>query len=148
MKLNKKLLLLILFGAILSANGQEWNTNFEKAKIKATKNNRNIVLVFQGSDWCVPCIKLDKEIWSTEEFQNYAKDRFVMLRADFPRKKKNKLSEEQQNQNNHLAEHYNRNGFFPFVVVLDKNGKVLGETSYIRKSTPSEYIKLLESFKD
>lgn len=124
---------------------QEWQTDFEQAKKFATEQNRNIILVFQGSDWCAPCIKLDNEVWSTEEFKTYAKDHFVMIRADFPRKKKNALSAEQQENNNKLAEKYNKDGYFPFVVVLDKDGKVLGETGY-KKITPAEYIKLLESF--
>ena len=43
-----------------------------------------------------------------------------MLKADFPRKKKNLLPKPQQKNNNKLAEKYNSNGHFPFVVVLDK----------------------------
>ena len=50
--------------------------------------------------------------------QNYAKDHFVMLKADFPRKRANKLNSEQQEKNNKLAEIYNQKGYFPFVVVL------------------------------
>ncbi|MBL6447750.1 thioredoxin family protein [Fulvivirga sp. 29W222] len=135
---------IILF-AVISANAQEWQTDFEGAKAAAEKEDRNIVLVFQGSDWCAPCIKLDKEVWSTEEFQAYAKDHYVMLQADFPRKKQNALPEEQQQHNRKLAEKYNKNGYFPFVVVLDENGAVLGETGY-KKMTPKEYISLLDSF--
>jgi len=125
---------------------QEWNTDIEVAKSKANKQQQNIVLVFQGSDWCAPCIKLDKEIWSTEIFKTYAKDHFVMLQADFPRRKKNRLPKEQQDHNNKLAETYNKNGHFPLVVVLDKNGEILGQTGY-KKLSPSEYIALLTSFK-
>ena len=40
---------------------------------------------------------------------------------------------------------YNKNGVFPFVVLLDANGKVLGETSY-KKTTPENYIKELNAF--
>ncbi len=124
---------------------QDWLTNFEQAKQTASKENRNIILVFQGSDWCAPCIKLDRAVWSTDEFKAYAKDHFVMLQADFPRKKINQLPEDLQQQNNMLAEHYNQEGYFPFVVILNKDGKVLGKTGYQNIST-SEYIDLLESF--
>ena len=124
---------------------QDWQTDFEKAKAIAAEKNRNIVLVFQGSDWCAPCMKLDREIWSTDEFKDYAKDHFVMLLAEFPRKKANALPSYQQEKNDHLAEKYNSEGFFPLVVVLDKDGNVLGKTGY-RKTTPSGYIKILESF--
>ena len=141
----KKILLLfaaILFSITLSA--QEWQTDFETAKELSSDENRPIILVFQGSDWCAPCIKLDREIWSTDEFKAYAKDHFVMLQADFPRKKKNALPDEQQQKNNQLAEKYNKQGYFPFVVVLDKEGKVLGEAGY-EKTSPEAYIEKLES---
>ncbi|MAQ74795.1 MAG: thiol-disulfide isomerase [Aquimarina sp.] len=130
----------------VSLNAQNWTTSFDEAKDQASKKGFPIVLVFQGSDWCAPCIKLDKEIWSTEEFKKYAKDHFVMLKADFPRKKKNQLPDEQRKQNEMLAEKYNKNGYFPFVIVMDKEGKVLGETGY-KKMSPADYIKLLSSYK-
>lgn len=142
----RKALLFIIF--ILSINGlqaQNWITDFTTAKEKAVKNNRPIILVFQGSDWCAPCIKLDHEIWSTEVFKNYSKEHYIMLQADFPRKKKNKLSDKHTEGNKQLAETYNKQGFFPFVVVLDYEGNILGQTSY-KKTTPENYIKELNSF--
>ena len=142
----RKALLFIIF--ILSINclqAQNWITDFTTAKEEAVKNNKPIILVFQGSDWCAPCIKLDHEIWSTEVFKNYSKEHYIMLQADFPRKKKNKLSDKQTEGNKQLAETYNKQGFFPFVVVLDYEGNILGQTSY-KKTTPENYIKELNSF--
>jgi len=143
--------ILLLFSMFLvfgfSAISQNWSTNFDEAKKMATKNNHNIVLVFQGSDWCAPCIKLDREIWSTEEFKKLSKNHFVMLKADFPRKKANKLTEEQTLQNSKLAETYNNQGIFPLVVVLNKDGKILGKAGY-EKSSPSDYFKKLTSFEN
>lgn len=146
--LKTKLLCLAVFIFTLSfpAVAQDWKTNFEEAKQLASKNDQHIVLVFQGSDWCAPCIKLDKEIWSTQEYQNLAKQHFVMLKADFPRKKANKLASNQELQNKKLAETYNKQGYFPYVVVLDKNGKVLGSLGY-EKLTPTQYFNKLASFK-
>ncbi len=139
----------ILFCLIFSLNqlsAQVWQTNLNEAKKIATEKDQPIILVFQGSDWCAPCIKLNREIWSTEEFKTYSKNNFVMLLADFPRKSKNKLTKSQQEQNNQLMETYNKQGYFPFVAVLNKNADVLGTTGY-KKTSPSEYIKLLNSFK-
>lgn len=135
----------ILFFSIISMNAQQWLTDFNEAQKIASEKNQKIILVFQGSDWCGPCIKLDTEIWNTNEFIEYSNNNFVLLKADFPRKKKNMLSEEQQEKNNKLAEKYNTRGFFPYVVVLDKDATVLGSTGY-KKTTPSEYIKILNSF--
>mgnify|MGYP006150018851 FL=1 len=125
--------------------GQEWQTNLDEAKEIASIESKPIILVFQGSDWCAPCIKLDREIWSTDTFKKYSSENYVMLQADFPKRKKNALSEAQTTANAKLAEAYNKNGIFPFVVVLDSKGKVLGETSY-KKTTPENYIKELNTF--
>lgn len=118
----------------------------DEAKKIAVKDNEKILLVFQGSDWCGPCIKLDNQVFKTEEFQTLVKDKFVMVKADFPRRKANKLSSELEEQNSKLAETYNNQGFFPLVVVLDKNGKVLGKLGY-ENLTPSEYYNKLLAFK-
>ena len=139
------LLFSFLFFVIISMKSQEWQTDLNKAQKIASEKNQKIILVFQGSDWCAPCIKLDTEIWSSKEFIAYSKEHFVMLKADFPRKSKNKLDKSQQEKNNQLAEKYNTKGYFPYVVVLGKNADVLGSTGY-QKISPSEYIEILNSF--
>ena len=141
----KKLLSILLLINCLMVFSQDWETSYKNSITKAQNQNKKIILVFQGSDWCGPCIKLSKEIWSTDEFMAYSKINYILIQADFPRKKKNALEKEQQEINNFLAEKYNPNGYFPLVVVLNKNGEVLGETSY-KKTTPKQYINLLESF--
>ena len=145
MKFPLLLTAVFLLSAFIST-AQDWQTDFSKASELASREHKPIILVFQGSDWCAPCIRLDREVWSTETFRDYARGHFVMLRADFPRKSKNALPKEQQEANAKLAEAYNKNGIFPLVVVLDANGRVLGKTSY-KKMSPDEYIALLESFK-
>ena len=127
-----------------TGNAQKWETSFETAKKRASDENRNIVLVFSGSDWCAPCMKLEKNIWESTEFINDSNNHFVLLRADFPKKKNNSLSKEQQEQNNKLAEKYNKQGLFPLVAVLNKDGKMLGTTGY-KNVEPKEYVAILHS---
>lgn len=148
MQIRKWYSFLMVFGFffIQQISAQEWQTSFDTAKELAQKNGKSIILVFQGSDWCAPCIKLDREVWSTKEFQELAKDRFVMLKADFPRKKGNKLPEQQEARNKALAAKYNPKGYFPYVVVLDPAGKVLGQAGY-EKTGPIAYFHKLSSFK-
>lgn len=141
-KLGLAIVLIILTNSI---SAQEWLTDFETAKNVAFEQNKKIILVFQGSDWCAPCIKLNTEIWSSDEFIAYAKNHFVMLRADFPKKEKNKLSESQQQENIKLMEKFNKSGFFPYVVILNNKGEVLGNTGY-KKVSPETYIELLNDY--
>lgn len=145
--MKRYFLLLFIISTISSmAIGQNWVTDFEKAKKQAFSDEKMIILVFSGSDWCVPCMKLEKEIWEAETFIDYADSNYVMLRADFPKRKKNRLPEAQQKHNDMLAEKYNTTGAFPLVVVLDAEGNVLGRTGY-KSIEPKAYIELLNSFK-
>lgn len=133
----------LLVSSILTA--QDWQTNFEEAKSKATKESKNIILVFSGSDWCAPCIKLEKTIWQSDVFAKESAENWVLLKADFPKKKNNLLSEDQTLHNAKLAEKYNPEGSFPKVVILNSQGKILGILGY-EKISPEEYISKIKSF--
>ena len=140
----RKLLLLFALAISNFAVSQEWQTNFEEAKKIATEQDKNVVIVFSGSDWCAPCIKLDKNIWQSEAFKKEAKEEWVLVKANFPRKKANELPKEQTEHNRKSAEKYNVEGSFPLVVVLDKNGKVLGKMGF-KNVSPEEYIKMIHA---
>ena len=141
----KKLILIVFAIALTGAlQAQNWEHDLETAKTRASREGKNILLVFSGSDWCIPCMKLEREIWDSEEFKKDSEEHFVLLRADFPKRKANKLSEKQQEENNHLAELYNKQGLFPMVAILDKEGKMLGTTGY-KSISPKEYIAMLHS---
>lgn len=142
----RKLILIGLLVLVANAlDAQDWLLDIEEATEIAVEKDQKVLMVFQGSDWCAPCKKLEKEIWSSEEFKSYAKQNFALLKVDFPRRRKNRLSGEQQEKNNALAEKYNLEGYFPLVVILDSEGTVLGTMGYERIS-PDVYIKKLESF--
>lgn len=140
----KKVIIIItlLFG--IFGYSQDWKTNIEEAKATAAKENKNILLVFSGSDWCAPCIKLEKNVWKSDAFKQYAEKKLVLLRADFPNKKVNQLPADVAERNKKLSEKYNKDGNFPLVVLLDKSGKVIGMTGF-KNISAEEYIKLLDS---
>jgi thioredoxin-related protein len=79
----------------------------------------------------------------SEEFKEESKKNWVTYKADFPKKKANQLTPELTEQNKKLAEKYNKGGSFPLVVLLDKNGKVLGMTGF-KNVSPSEYIAMIK----
>lgn len=103
----------------------QWEPDFENAKKIAKEKHELILLNFSGSDWCGPCIMFRKDYIENEVFQNMAKGNLVLVNADFPRKKKNQLSAEQVKRNEALAEKYNKDGLFPYTLLLNADGKVL-----------------------
>ena len=103
----------------------QWEPNFEHAKKLAKEKNELILLNFSGSDWCVPCIGLRKELLESEVFAEFSSKNLILVNADFPRRKKNEVSSEQNKRNEALAEQYNKNGVFPLTLLLNSEGKVL-----------------------
>lgn len=140
----RKLFLILIVSVSNIVLSQNWLTDFEQAKKISTDQDKNIIIVFSGSDWCAPCIKLDKNIWQSESFKNEAAKDWVLIKANFPRKKANELSKEQTEHNRKLAEKYNIEGSFPLVVILDKNGKLLGKMGF-KNVSPEEYIKMIHA---
>jgi thioredoxin-related protein len=115
---------LTIFLVTITLTG-EWLTDFETAKGKAGQEKKYILLNFSGSDWCAPCIKMKKEVFEQDPFLAIANEQLILVRADFPRSKKNKLSAEQTLHNEALAEKYNPLGKFPYTLLLDANGKII-----------------------
>lgn len=125
---------------------QVWQETFDDAIQKADEENKPIVLVFSGSDWCAPCIRLKRSILESDYFKKYAFANYILYNADFPRKKKNQLPLDKLNTNKSLAEKYNPRGYFPLVVVMDKQQVVLGKTGFSKKNSPEDYVSALNGF--
>jgi thioredoxin-related protein len=135
----------VVFLLSVAAHAQSWHQSYSDALARAQNEDKPIILVFSGSDWCAPCIKLDRTIWQSRDFKIHAQDNYVLYKADFPRKKANQLPEKIKIENQGLADTFNPDGHFPLVLVLDKDQKVLGKIGY-QKISPGEYISLLNTF--
>jgi len=123
----KRILLLPLLCGVAAAGSDAWLTDFEKAAAEAKKTGKPILADFTGSDWCGWCKKLDAEVFSTDEFQRWAKDNVVLLQLDFPRGKR--LEPKLAQQNEALRSKYEVKGY-PTILFLDHEGKVLGRSGY------------------
>jgi thioredoxin-related protein len=117
----------ILLTFFLFEGSPQWGSDFDKAKTEAVQNHKFIVINFSGSDWCGPCIKLKRDVLDTPEFLEFANKNLALVRADFPRLKKNQLDKKQTALNEALAEKYNQEGKFPLTVLVGADGKVLKE---------------------
>ncbi|MDL5053642.1 thioredoxin family protein [Oscillatoria laete-virens NRMC-F 0139] len=106
-----------------SYRGGTWMTSYPQALQIAQRTNRPILLLFTGSDWCPPCKMLDKDVFNTSAFLNYARDNYILVKADFPRK--HKLSASQEQANHELAGKFGINGY-PSVFLLTPQGANTG----------------------
>jgi len=140
----KKSLFVLFIVLHTAAYSQEWNTDFDVAKKQSATTGKNILLVFSGPEWCTNCTKLDELVWDSPEFKAEAEKSWVLLRADFHEKKGMPEPVNVNDMKMVLAEKYNRDGFFPFVVLLDKTGRRIGKTGYENLDTAAAYVALFK----
>ena len=139
----RKIIIGLLAGwTLLQASADEptWLTDVPKALAQAKEEKKLVILDFTGSDWCSWCIKLHKEVFSKPEFAEYAKKHLVLVEVDFPRGKKQ--SDELKKANEQLSTKYKIEGF-PTIVVLNADGKKVGETGYV-EGGPKAWLAELE----
>jgi thioredoxin-related protein len=117
-----------------------WLGDYSQATNEAAKTHKLILINFSGSDWCGPCIRERKEILENDVFTNYAADHLVLVRADFPRQKKNQLSKEQVKLNEALADKFNPDGKFPYTILVDEHGKVLKDWDGFPNESPDQFV--------
>jgi len=134
--------MLVLFSVLATAQ-----TRLDQAKKLASEKGELILLNFSGSDWCIPCIKLHKNIIETDTFKQLSADNILQyVNADFPRSKKNQPSEEIKKENAALADHYNPKGLFPYTILLSSEGKVLKTWEGLPSEDAIAFTKEIRSF--
>jgi thiamine biosynthesis lipoprotein len=120
----------------------QFQSNADEAFRISSETHRPVLLVFAGSDWCVPCMRFERKILSETTFLDFASQNLIVLKAEFPQRKQ--LPASLQKQNDALAEKYNPEGIFPYVLLLGPEKKVMSFISYIDQS-PLEFISELQS---
>lgn len=117
-----------------------WDEQMSSALARARKLRRPILVNFTGSDWCGWCIRLDKEVFSTPAFKEYAAKNLVLLKIDFPRNKWQTPAERKANMD--LARKYGVQGY-PTILLLNSKGEVIARTGY-RRGGAAAYIQHLQ----
>jgi len=152
-KIMKKILLTLLLAILTSINSfsQEkvtWHTDANAALQLAIKENKKVMFFFTGSDWCGWCIKLQKEVFHTDDFKEWSTE-IILIELDYPRR--TAQTDEIKAQNYQLQQMFGVKGYpavhFVNVEKLD-NGKMnlysLGKTGYVRGG-PDKWLEVANS---
>lgn len=115
--------LLLPVALIAPALSAEWLTDLEAGKAQAARENKAVLVDFTGSDWCGWCIRLKNNVFDKPEFEEYAKDKLVLVEVDVPNG--DKLSPEKKKENQELCAQFHINGF-PTILVMTPEGQVAG----------------------
>ena len=145
-------LTVVLAAIILAAKGQSntaasgWLTDVPKAQAQARTEGKFVLLFFHGSDWCPTCAEMERQVFESPEFAQYAQRSLVLVDVDFPDKAKQ--SDDLKRANAALKDRFNLSqdlgGGFPTIVLLNAaGGTVFQETGY-SGGGPSEVLPKLQ----
>jgi len=119
----------------------QWLTSLPEAEALAKKENKLVLVDFTGSDWCVACIRIEKEVFTKPAFIEYAKKNLVLVRLDFPLD--NKQPAALKAANDALQAKYKVDGF-PVFFEMKPDGTVVWTQEGFVGGSPSEFIALLD----
>jgi len=140
MKFLLPILLLFTLPRLRSAE-LEWKTVFAEAQAEAKKSGRPILMNFTGSDWCVKCKQLDKAVFHTPAFADYARRQLVLFVADFPMEGKQPGQIAEQNED--LGKKYKVREM-PTLLVVDAEGALLLSLKYEAGMDTAAFLAPLE----
>lgn len=134
----------LLAGQLTVLAEAKWSTDLPASQTQAKKDKKLVLINFTGSDWCGWCKKLQADVFTTKEFDTYAKDKLVLVEIDFPNQKKQ--SAELKKANEALQTRYKAEGF-PTIVVLNGEGKEVWRQVGYMHGGPKAWIAKLDSLK-
>jgi protein disulfide-isomerase len=133
----------LLVSLSIATAAQGWSDDYAKSLERAKAENKMVLLDFTGSDWCGWCKKLNREVFSTPKFEEYARANLVLVEIDFPRSKAQ--TDAVKAQNEALQQQYRIRGY-PTIIVLNAVGKQVGQLGYM-EGGPDAFIAELEKLK-
>lgn len=132
-------------GSTFAATTDGWSTDFEASVKLAAAEKKDLLVEFTGSDWCQPCMMLNKEILSQDIFRDGTKETFVKVQLDFPRAETLQTPEVRK-RNVELRTAYRISGY-PTIMLCDSAGLPYAVTGY-QPGGPEKYVEHLTGLRE
>lgn len=133
--------ILILFAVTLAlpaSAAEGWLTEIAEAKTKAQKENKDILIKFTGSDWCPPCMMMEKKVFSKKAFNKGAEKNYVLVIIDTPNS-----DPELKTKNQKVMQEWKVRGV-PTVVLTDAEGKEYHRFSAAQHADVDKFLAYLQ----
>ncbi len=121
-----------------------WTQDYDAAVALAKTNNLPLMLNFTGSDWCGWCKLMDRQVFSTKEWEKWAKENIVLAFIDFPNDK-SLVPKKYVDRNKKLSSQYHVRGYPTYIVVDPGTGESIGQLGASRDAAPKKFIAELEN---
>lgn len=111
----------------------KWSKKMDVTMKEAKEYDLPVMVLFTGSSWCGYCVKLEEEVLSQPEFKKLASGKMLGIKyecgspGDYSSEGKKKAKE------------FGIGGV-PSYIILDKDGKKIGQGGYHKGITPKEVV--------
>ena len=126
------LTVMLFFVSFIHAQKLIWHQDMSVASELAIQEQKPLLLFFTGSDWCGWCIKLQREVLSTKDFETWAAANVILVELDFPRRKK--LEKQIQIQNYQLQNLFKVREY-PTVVFADPEKTATNKMNLVHRGS-------------
>ncbi len=110
---------------------------------RAKQENKIVYLLFTGSDWCPPCMSLEKIIFQSPQWQSLTQTSVLTYTCDFPIRKQ--IPKQTRQENNRLAKSFNVTSY-PTQIILNPAGKALDRRQGYSPGPITPYISWVSSY--
>ena len=141
--IKRLFLLIVLLFFLPKSNAQQWHSDLQFGLKEAAQQNKKVLLFFSVPERCDVCNKLEQNIFKSPEFIEFASENYILVKIDFSYEAQ-ELTKDQLEKNLLIVEKYNKDGFFPHVVVLNKEAKITKKMEVYTSETPEQYLSLLQ----
>ena len=115
-----------------------WVTEVDEAIAQAKAKQKSVLLSFVGSDWCTPCIVMERDVFSKSEFIRKASEKFILVHIDLPRGDESLAEKNRPHTLDYRIE------AFPTVVLLDSEGREFKRFIAAQYPTVDEFLAELD----
>ncbi len=118
-----------------------WSQSVEEARERARVSGKNLLIYFDGSDWCPYCKQLTGNVLETPVFEKFAAENYELVHLDFPRYQAARQQVEDPARNGQMAEYY-RVFSYPMLVMADSDGQPIVKIGYDQSGAGAFVSKL------
>ena len=123
-----------------------WLADLPRDLTQAKAEGKSVLLFFHGSDWCPTCMEMQRQVFDSPEFAQYARRALVLVDVDFPEKKTQ--IDEVKRANLALKARFNFSdelgGGYPTLVLLNQAGGTLFQETGYAGGGPAEVLPKLQ----
>lgn len=123
---------------------ENWPQDIAEAQQLAKQQNKDLLLLFDGSDWSVNSKAMAAQVFAHPENWKRLSDRFVLVHIDFPKFPTAERRVRDAARNHQLLSRYFKNPAYPRTVLADAEARPYALHIGYEASNPEKFISTLE----